>query len=313
MTVLVSTKAEALDGWCTGLAAHLPDEVVKPAADAVNDPTIEFAVLWQQPGDLIANLPNLKAIFSLGAGVDHILRDTNLPDVPIVRVVAEDLTSRMSEYVVWRVLDHFRQGRLYREQQSAHLWSERPQLAAGAVSVGILGMGELGQDAAKKLQMLGFNVCGWSRSAKEVSGVKGYSGAAGLQDCLAASDIVVVLLPLTAQTRGLIDNRFLSAMKRKTPLGGPVLINAGRGGLQKSEDILAALSDGRLMEASLDVFEQEPLPSDSPFWAHPRVFVTPHAAAASDPGALARVIAGQIKAYRAGKPLSGIVDRQAGY
>lgn len=313
MTVLVSTKAEALESWCNELAAHLPDEVVVPASDAVNDPAIEFAVLWQQPGDLIANLPNLKAIFSLGAGVDHILRDTNLPDVPIVRVVAEDLTSRMSEYVVWRVLDHFRQGRLYREQQSAHLWSERPQLAASAISVGILGMGELGQDAAQKLKVLGFNVCGWSRSPKTVSGVTTYSGATGLRDCLAESDIVVVLLPLTAQTRGLINSDFLSAMKRETPLGGPVLINAGRGGLQNSQDILTALSDGRLMEASLDVFEQEPLPATSPLWAHPRVFVTPHAAAASDPAALARVIAGQIRSFRAGKPLSGIVDRKAGY
>ncbi|WP_168990495.1 2-hydroxyacid dehydrogenase [Aureimonas flava] len=295
------------------LLAAAPGEtvVLRPASAA--DESIDYAVVWRQPPGVLSNLPNLRAVFSLGAGVDHILQDKTLPDVPILRIVADDLTHRMSEYVVWRVLDHHRRGMTYRAQQAARIWNERRQPAASEIEVGVLGLGELGRDAASKLGTLGFRVSGWSRRPKTVEGVECFHGEAGLDAVLSRADILVVLLPLTAETRGMIDDGFLSRLKRETPLGTPSLVNAGRGGLQKDSAILRALNDGRLMEASLDVFEREPLAPDSPLWRHPRVFVTPHAAASSDPAALAPIIMSQIAAHRRGEALGNVVDRGAGY
>ncbi|MEF2551904.1 glyoxylate/hydroxypyruvate reductase A [Aurantimonas sp. A2-1-M11] len=313
MTILLSVTGFDPMRWRAALEAADGDRdiVLEPARS--DDPAIEYAVVWKQPPGLLENLPNLKAVFSLGAGVDHIFADRGLPDVPVVRIVAEDLTSRMSEYVVWRVLDHFRRGRAYRAQQVQTIWHERMQPAAREITVGIMGLGELGQDAARKLRVLGFQVAGWSRTEKAIDGIDTHAGQDGLDGFLAASDILVVLLPLTAETRGIIDAGLLSRLKRQTPLGGPVLINAGRGGLQNEAAILDALEQETLMEASLDVFNVEPLPSDHPLWRHPRVFITPHAAAVSDPDALAPAVMRQIAAHERGEPLRGVVDRAAGY
>ncbi|WP_062222917.1 2-hydroxyacid dehydrogenase [Aureimonas sp. D3] len=313
MTLLLSVTGFDPTRWHDAMLKAAPGETIVLRPETAGDPSIRYAVVWKQPPGVLEGLPNLQAVFSLGAGVDHILADRTVPDVPIVRIVADDLTARMSEYVVWRVLDHHRRGMVYRAQQAARLWNERRQPAAGDVQVGILGLGELGRDAAEKLRLLGFKVSGWSRRERQVEGVTTFHGEEGLGAILAQSDILVVLLPLTSETRGLIDDAFLSRLKRETPLGTPVLINAGRGGLQVDSAILRALNDNRLMEASLDVFEREPLAADSPLWRHPRVFVTPHAAASSDPEALAPIIMRQIAAHRRGEALTNIVDRSAGY
>lgn len=277
------------------------------------DPSIRYAVVWSQPAGSLTGLPNLKAIFSVGAGVDHLLADATLPDVPIVRVVDPGLTRHMVEYVCWRVLDHHRQGRQYRKQQIARLWHEPPQPSASQIQVGIMGLGHLGRAAARALLALGFSVHGWSRREQSFEGVTCRHGAGGLRDFLAATDILVVLLPHTRDTHGIVDHALLSQLRRDGPLGGPVLINAGRGKLQKDADIVRALDDGTLTEASLDVFETEPLPAESPLWSHPRVFVTPHAAATSDPGELAPAMLRQMAAHDRGEPLVNLVDRTAGY
>ena len=233
---------------------------------AASDPEIDYAVVWKQPPGVLDGLPNLKAIFSIGAGVDHLFAAGNaLPDVPIVRVVADDLTDRMSEYSVWQVLDHLRKGPLYRDQQARRVWHEDlMQPAASEVTVGILGYGNLGRDAAKKLMMLGFKVIGWSRTEKQGEAVETFAGEDGLTDFLGQSDIVVCLLPLTPATRGILSAPFFARMKPRGPLGAPILINAGRGGLQVEADILAALGEKRLGAVSLDVFQTEPLPAASP-------------------------------------------------
>ena len=313
MTILLSVTGFQPTRWLQVLNERAPRRSVLLEPNSAVDPSIDYAVVWKQPAGVLAGLPNLKAIFSIGAGVDHVLRDPQLPDVPIARIVAEDLTARMSEYVVWRVLDHFRRGTAYRAQQASGIWSERMQPAAGDLTVGIMGLGELGTDAARKLSMLGFNVAGWSRTAKDVPDVRSFNGAEGLDGFLAVSDIVVVLLPVTPDTHGILNADLFARMKQNTPIGGPVLINAGRGGLQVEADILKALDDKVLMEASLDVFETEPLPSASPLWKHPRVFVTPHAAASSDPEALVPLILSQMDAFERGEPLKYLVDRSAGY
>lgn len=277
------------------------------------DPSIAYAVVWKQPPNLLAGLPNLKAIFSIGAGVDHILADRTVPDVPIVRVVAENLSQHMTEYVVWRVLDHHRFGPLYLAQQKRKIWREPPQRTANDIAVGIMGLGNLGQAAARALLSLGFRVNGWSRSERSVDGVASFSGDAGLRPFLNATDILVVLLPLTQATMGIVDYGLLRELRRRNGLGGAVLINAGRGRLQKDDDILRALEDGTLKEASLDVFEVEPLPKTSPLWSHPKVFVTPHSAATSDPDHLVAPMLAQMGAHDRGAPLRDLVDRHAGY
>ncbi|MER9047410.1 glyoxylate/hydroxypyruvate reductase A [Mesorhizobium sp. M0923] len=277
------------------------------------DPSITYAVVWKQRPNLLSSLPNLRAIFSIGAGVDHIFADPTLPDVPVVKVVADNLTQYMTEYVVWRVLDHHRQGMLYRAQQQKKIWHEPQQRPASDISVGIMGLGTLGRAAASVLLSLGFPVNGWSRSDRPMQGVSTYAGEAGLIPFLNATDILVVLLPLTPQTHGIVNHGVLKELRKRNGLGGSVLINAGRGRLQKDADILRALDDGTLKEASLDVFEVEPLPKTSPLWNHPKVFVTPHAAATSDPVHLAPIMLRQMDTFERGEALENVVDRDAGY
>ena len=285
--------------------------VLEPEGPA--DPSITYAVVWKQRPNLLAKLPNLRAIFSIGAGVDHIFADPGLPKVPIVRVVDENLSQHMTEFVLWRVLDHHRQGMLYRSQQKKKIWHEPLQRPADQVSVGIMGLGQLGRTAARAFLAVGFRVNGWSRTDQEMAGVATFSGQKGLVPFLNATDILVVLLPLTPQTTGIINYGLLRELRKHNALGGAVLINAGRGRLQKDADILRALDDGTLKEASLDVFEVEPLPKTSPLWNHPRVFVTPHAAATSDPTHLVRPMLAQMDAFERGEPLQNVVDRDAGY
>ncbi|MEO1745338.1 MAG: glyoxylate/hydroxypyruvate reductase A [Pseudomonadota bacterium] len=314
-TILLAVTGFDPRVWQDHLASVAPErEIITDIADADDPADITYAVVWKQRPGVLNALPNLKAIFSIGAGVDHIFADANVPDVPIVRVVADDLTERMSEYVVWQVLDHHRKGPLYRRQQAEAHWREdRRQPAARDVTVGILGLGELGRDAATKLMALGFQVAGWSRTDRAMDGVVCHRGTDGLGPFLDVSDIVVCLLPLTEATKGILSKPLLTRMKRSGPLGPAVLINAGRGGLQNEADILAALDNGWIGAASLDVFQTEPLPADSPLWRHPKVTITPHAAATSDPAALIPPIVAQMDAHDRGEPLKHLVDRAAGY
>lgn len=313
MTVLLFITGYSAKAWFEALEKALPGRRIVAEPAGSTDPDIDYAVVWKQPEGLLSSLPNLKAIFSIGAGVDHILRDRSLPDVPIARIVADDLTGRMSEYVAWRVLDHHRRGFAYRAQQAAGQWNERVQPAASAVTVGIMGLGELGRDAAEKLKLFGFQMAGWSRTKKEIPGVRCFAGDEELGAFLGATDILVVLLPQTPATAGILNRDLFARLKRTTPFGGPILVNAGRGGLQVEADILAALDSGTLLEASLDVFQTEPLPTSSLLWQHPKVFVTPHAAASSDPEALVPLIARQIESFERGEALKHLVDRTAGY
>ena len=284
----------------------LPDAQLDPAE-------VHYAAVWKPvPGEL-AGFPNLKVIFNLGAGVDALMADKTLPGVPLVRVAVADLTDRMAEYVVLHVLMHHRQEFYLRESQREKRWAPKYQWPASAIAVGIMGLGTLGANAAEVLQRIGFRVVGWSRSEKRIDGVECFHGDAGLEAFLRHTDILVCLLPLTADTRHILDRGAFAKLNRTSPMGAPVLINAGRGGLQNEADLLAALDDGTLGAASLDVFSQEPLPADSPFWAHPRVVLTPHNAADTDPDEISKYVARQIEKYEAGGKLENVVDRGRGY
>jgi glyoxylate/hydroxypyruvate reductase A len=314
MTILLAISGWDAQSWRERLQALLPGwEIVTP--EAIGDrAAVDYALTWRHAAGAVADLPNLKAIFSLGAGVDHMFWDPQLPDVPIVRVVDMDLRDRMSEWVVLHTLIHHRQQRLYDWQQDQGIWDEDfEQPAAAEVRVGILGLGVLGADAAHKLAAIGFDVAGWSRTPRELDGIECFQGAEGLKAMLARTDIVVSLLPLTPDTRGILNMRLFARLARDGRLGGPILLNAGRGGLQIEADILAALDEGVLKAASLDVFEVEPLPKASPLWRHPRVTISPHSAALSTPNAVMRYIAGQIAAHERGEALRNVVDRARQY
>lgn len=309
MSILLAVTGFDPIVWRDALAALAPQRSVVSDGETFDRADVDYAIVWKQRPGALDNLPNLKAIFSIGAGVDHIFGAEQLPDVPIARAVAPDLTARMSEYVVWQVLDHHRLGPLYRRQQLAKIWHEDVrQPAASDVTVGIMGLGVLGRDAARKLQALGFSVRGWGRTAKRQDGINYYSGVAQLDAFFSGCQMVVCLLPLTADTRGILNASLFAAMDNNT-----VLINAGRGGLQVERDIVAALDSGKLGAASLDVFETEPLPADSALWHHPKVTITPHAAASSMPHALVPPIIEQMNAFERGEPLVNLVDKNAGY
>ena len=282
--------------------------------DAAFDPAeVHYAAVWKPaPGELAA-FPSLRVIFNLGAGVDALMADSTLPKVPLVRVAVGDLTGRMTEYVVLHVLMHHRQEPYLRASQREKRWAPKFQWPASAVSVGILGLGTLGSDAAGALRHIGFRVAGWSNSPKQIDGIECFHGKAQLDAFLQRTDILVCLLPLTSDTRHILDRKLFARLNRNSPMGAPVLINAGRGGLQNEADILKCLDDGTLGGASLDVFAAEPLPADSAFWTHPKVVLTPHNAADTDADEISKYVARQIECFEAGGALENVVDPQRGY
>jgi glyoxylate/hydroxypyruvate reductase len=300
--------------WAQRFHGLSPACEVRLWPEGVGDPLdITYACVWMPPHGLLATFPSLQAIFSLGAGVDQLLADPLLPHVPIVRIVDPDLTMRMREYVTLHVLLHHRRHHLYLAQQRERLWRDHDQPAANEVTVGIMGLGALGSDAAATLKRIGFQVVGWSRRPKELPDIETFHGPAGLDPFLARTEILVVLLPATPATEGILRLSLFRKLKRDGALGGAYLINAGRGKLQIDADIQAALDEGSLNAASLDVFPIEPLSRESPLWSHPKVTVTPHNAAASVPRALVTNVLTHIERYEAGHPLSNVVNRDVGY
>jgi len=314
MTILLATRGLDVAAWIEAIAAHMPGRKIVTPGDDFDPTAIRYVLSWRHAPGSLAGLSDLAAIFSLGAGVDHVFADPKLPKVPLVRVVDPDLTARMSEWVMLHVLLHHRQSRMYDWQQHEKIWDDDAfQPAAKDVRVGVMGLGVMGRDAVEKLALIGFDVAGWSRTRKRIASIACFAGAAERDLFLARTDILVALLPLTPQTRGILDRALFEKLARDGRLGGPILINAGRGGLQSEADILACLDDGTLKAATLDVFETEPLPMDSPLWSHPRVTVTPHNAAISEPEAIVRFIAGEIEAFERGGKLAHVVDPQRQY
>lgn len=313
MSLLVSIRGWSPDEWVARFRAAAAPRPVVDARESFEPASIHYAAVWMPEPGLLARLPNLKAIFNLGAGVDALLADLTLPDVPLCRIVNPDLTARMTEYVVLQCLMHLRQVEAYRRLQAKARWEPIDQPAATEMRVGIMGMGVLGQDSAEVLKRVGFRVAGWSRMPKTIRGVETFAGETGLGAFLARTDILVVLLPLTPETRGILNGGLFARLARDGVLGGPILVNAGRGGLQVDADILAALEDGTLKAASLDVFETEPLPASSPLWKHPKVILTPHVAADSTPEALVEVVLANVALHEREGRLKDVVDRQTGY
>lgn len=309
MAILFRSTPAATARWRGLLADLLPEHEIRYWPDIGDKAAIEYALVWQPEPGLLAALPRLRLIVGLGAGVDHLLGDPALPKgVPILRLVDPYMTDAMSEFVVLSVLRLHRQDLDYLAQQRTARWQEREQKNAAERPVGILGFGTLGQDAARKLNALGFEVAGWSRGPKTVPGFATHAGPAGLEALLARSEILVCLLPLTAETAGILNARAFARLPR-----GAALVNAGRGRHLVDEDLIAALASGQLSGAVLDVFHDEPLPASHPFWRHERILVTPHIAAETHPPTAAPIIRDAIRRCEAGLPVENLVDLARGY
>lgn len=310
MALLFASTWDDKDAWRRRLAALDPSIEFRVWPDQVGDPAaIDAALVWKPPAGMLAGLPKLRLILSLGMGVDHVFADPRLPKgVPIARIVDRDLIDRMSEYCALAVLRHHRDADLYDAFQRQRLWKPVVGPHASSRRVGILGLGEIGRDLAAKLGVFGFKLAGWSRSAKAIPGVECFHGAAGFRPFLAASEILVCLLPLTAETANILDAAAFAALPK-----GAVVVNAARGGHVVDADLIAALDSGHLAAAQLDVFRTEPLPPDHPFWTHPKIRVTPHNAGITNPDSAAAQIVENYKRLREGRPLLNVVDPARGY
>lgn len=274
---------------------------------------VKYALVWEFDEDLFEKMPDLEVIFNAGAGVDKILANPKLPDhVPVVRLVDDTLTNRMSEWVCLQALMHLRQQRQYDALQRQRVWKELPQPQARDVNVGVMGMGVLGRDSAEKLKMLGFNVTGWSRSKKQIDGIECFD-ASELDAFLTRNHYIVGLLPYTPKTHHFFNRNLFEKLARHPVLPSPVFINAGRGGSQSEADIAACLEDGTLAGVSIDVFETEPLAETSPLWNYDNAILTPHVASISDVVALGAYVEAQIQRHENGLGLQNIVDRKSGY
>jgi len=280
------------------------------SVDALGDLSeIEYAVVWAPPKGLLAQFPNLRYIFSIGAGVTHITLDPDWPShVPIVRLQDRLLVQDMSCHIIHWVLHYHRHYARYRQYQGEKKWLRHKYPPNARCRVSVLGLGQTGLDACRRLRDLGFGVTGWARSQKQIDGVRCLAGPEHLETVTSEADILVNLLPLTPETTNLLDASVFNRMPR-----GAFLINVSRGMTIVDADLLAALDSGQIEAAALDVFREEPLPADDPYWTHPAVSVTPHAAAPTNEESAAEFIARQVRTCLDGGIPSPIVDMARGY
>jgi glyoxylate/hydroxypyruvate reductase len=309
MAILYADDPADAAAWETAIRILDPGLELRFWPDSGPADEIDFAIVGgRAPGDL-RGFANLRAIQSTWAGVNHLLADSNLPlDRPLARMVDQGLTVSMTEFVVLHVLDSAREGPRLRAAQRARQWLELDPVPPRSVTVAVLGLGTLGADAGARLAGLGFDVRGWSRSRKAIAGIQSFAGRDGLRECLAGVQVLVCLLPLTDDTRGILNAATFAPLAP-----GAVLVHAARGAHLVEADLLAALGSGQLSRAILDVFSTEPLPPDHRFWRHPQVTVTPHVAAITRPGTGAADIVENYRRALAGKTLINQVDRAKGY
>jgi glyoxylate/hydroxypyruvate reductase A len=303
-------KADPVRGeqWQALFAEYAPD-IEWRAWPNIGDPAdIDYLAAWQAPDDLAAVLPNLKVLFALSAGVDQLDLSRLPPSLPVVRLLDPGITRGMCEYASFAVLSLHRDMLRYRQQQNARCWQAHMLQPAHTRRVGVMGLGAQAQQILATLQPLGFALKGWARSRHQIAGVDCFAGDAQLSAFLSQCDILLCVLPLTEQTQGILDRDVF----RQLPHGA-ALINMGRGGHLVESDLLQALDSGQLSGAVLDVLQEEPAPADHPFWAHPKILLTPHIAAMTQPQSAFAVLLENIRRFQRGEPMAGQIDRQQGY
>ncbi len=303
-------KANPVRGaeWARHFAALAPDVRFHVWPDMPDPGAVRHLATWVPPDDIAGTFPNLELVFSVGAGVDQ-FDFTKVPaHVPLVRMLEPHIAESMVEYVSLAVLALHRDLPRFLGQQRREIWKEIQITAAARRHVGVMGLGQLGQAVLERLKVFGFPLAGWNRSPRAIDGVDCFTGADSLIDFLARTDILVCLLPLTPETRGILNARLFAALPP-----GAMLVNVGRGGHLVQDDLIAALDGGHIAAAMLDVADPEPLPEGHPFWRHEKVILTPHIASMTHPETAVRFVLDTIARHRRGEPLPGLVDRSRGY
>jgi glyoxylate/hydroxypyruvate reductase A len=309
MALLFKSETDRADLWRGAFAKADPKLDFRQWPDVGDPDDIDFALVWHPIKGDLKRYPNLKAIFSLGAGIEHIFSDPELPKhIPVVRMVDHGLTKGMTEYVLFHVLRFHRRVPEIEAQRSAGVWKNIDCPAAWERRVGVMGLGVLGGDAARTIAGLEFETAGWSRSPKEMDGIECFHGQAELASFLARTEILVNLLPLTPATENILNREAFGRLPR-----GAYLINPARGRHVVDEDLLAALDSGQIAGAALDVFREEPLPKDHPFWTHPKVWISPHVASVTQPSTAVQGILESMRRFEAGLPLQNVVNWKEGY
>ncbi len=298
------------DPWVQGLRAALPEAEVEAWVPG-SDMAFDHAVVWAPPQRLLDEQPGLRGLFNIGAGVDALLRLKLPPQTRIVRLDDAGMSVQMAEYVCHALIRHFREFDAYEADTRAGRWSYRIPRKRRDFPVGVMGLGVLGERVARAVAQFDFPVNGWSRSAKAVDGLRCFAGTEAFDDFLGASRVLVNLLPLTAETRGILNRETLSKLNGGRP--GGYLINVARGPHLVEDDLVPLLDSGRLDGATLDVFQVEPLPPGHAFWRHPKITVTPHGSARTERDESIAQIAGKIRALEKGEPIAGVVDLERGY
>ncbi|WP_442283586.1 2-hydroxyacid dehydrogenase [Variovorax sp. M-6] len=307
--ILVCLTDNRPEPWIEGLRAALPEAEVENWAPGAAP--ADHAVVWAPPQQFLDDQPGLRGLFNIGAGVDALLKLRVPPQTQVVRLDDAGMSVQMAEYVCHTLIRHFREFDLYEAEARAGRWSYRKPRERRDFTVGVMGLGVLGERVAKAVAQFEFPVNGWSRSAKAIDGLRCFAGEAQFDDFLGASRVLVNLLPLTSDTRGILSRETLLKLNGGRP--GGYLINVARGAHLVDDDLIPLLDSGQLAGATLDVFDVEPLPAGHPFWSHPKITVTPHGSARTEREASIAQIAGKIRAMEQGAPIAGVVDVERGY
>ncbi|WP_299162214.1 glyoxylate/hydroxypyruvate reductase A [uncultured Eudoraea sp.] len=309
MAIVIIRQDNKIDSWKKALKAKAPDISIYSYLEEHPKEEITLACVWKQPVDSLKQYPNLKCIASLGAGVDFIFKDQSVPEnIPITRVVDPVLASDMSEFVLALILSFFKNLNNYRTDQMKKVWYPQEYKRISDVTVGIMGMGALGEKLAEDLIKNRFKVIGWATSPKIIPGVEVYTGDKEKNTFLSKSNIVVCLLPLTRETTGILNSKLFKELPKQS-----YVINVARGGHLVDEDLLEYINNGHLAGAGLDVFHEEPLSVEHPFWTHPKINITPHIASVSDIESVIPQLLENYGRLKEGLPLNNIVNREKGY
>lgn len=295
--------------WIQALKNKNPDLDLRVYPDDKDREEVEYALVWNHPPGVFTNYPNLKVVASMGAGVDHILRDPKLPaNITLTRIVDEQLATDMAEFVLALVMDHLRNLSFHQYQEFQQQWKPKSYLRISEVDVGIMGIGNLGITVSKKLSLTGFRVHGWARTHKDIGNIKVYTGEEELSEFLARSRVLICLLPLTADTENILNKKVFQQLPKNA-----FVINVARGGHLVEEDLLEMIGNNHINGAALDVFAREPLPEEHPFWKDPRIKVTPHIASVTKPAAVASQVLENYDRMKRNEPLKNAVDKSIGY
>lgn len=306
---IVIINPKGVEPWVEALHQIDPQLDIRVFPNDSNREEIDFALTWRHPHGVFKDYPNIKCISSMGAGVDHLLKDPNLPEQAVItRLVDPNLAQDMAEFVLALVMNHLRDLNAFKLKQTQTIWKPAWYLRIKDVKVGVMGVGAIGKQVVLELQKAGFNVIGWARTEKKIPGLITYSGSAEITKFLSHTDILVCVLPLTKETKGILNKNIFKILPKNA-----FVINVGRGEHLVEKDLLQFIAEGHLSGASLDVFAEEPLPSGNPLWKHPRVNITPHIASLTDPSSAAQQIVENYYRMKEGKELLNIVSREKGY